>query len=159
MRSFCVIAAAAVGVSLAAVVLQESKAVTTVSNKYCTLTIDNVKGALKTLTFGDRKYAIYGSQEFRANGEQKVFTGQYSAIAPLINANNTKQEITVVDRSEDQVTIRCELKKPFMTSVIFYIPRLFYDDVTDSIIVDGPFDPATAKRLESNSARNYFRLK
>ena len=39
-----------------------------------------------------------------------------------------------------------------------FVPRLFYDDVTTSIIVDGPFDPATAKRLESNSARNYFRL-
>ena len=40
-----------------------------------------------------------------------------------------------------------------------FVPRLLYDDVTDSVIVDGPFDPATAKRLESNSARNYFRLK
>ena len=40
-----------------------------------------------------------------------------------------------------------------------FVPRLLYDDVTDSIIVDGPVDPATAKKLESNSARNYFRLK
>ena len=40
-----------------------------------------------------------------------------------------------------------------------FVPRMLYDDVTDSIIVDGPFDPATAKKLESNSARNYFRLK
>ena len=40
-----------------------------------------------------------------------------------------------------------------------FVPRLLYDDVTDYIIVDGPFDPATAKKLESNSARNYFRLK
>ena len=39
-----------------------------------------------------------------------------------------------------------------------FVPRLLYDDVTDSIIVDGPFDPATAKFLESNSSRNYFRL-
>ena len=39
-----------------------------------------------------------------------------------------------------------------------FVPRLLYDDVTKSIIVDGPFDPATAKKLESNSARNYFRL-
>ena len=39
-----------------------------------------------------------------------------------------------------------------------FVPRLLYDDVTDSIIVDGPFDPATAKRLDSNSARNFFRL-
>ena len=39
-----------------------------------------------------------------------------------------------------------------------FVPRIFYDDVADSIIVDGPFDPATAKRLESNSARNYFHL-
>lgn len=40
-----------------------------------------------------------------------------------------------------------------------FVPRVFYDDVTDSIVVDGPFDPATAKKLESNSARNYYRLK
>ena len=40
-----------------------------------------------------------------------------------------------------------------------FVPRLLYDDVTDSVIVDGPFDPATAKKLASNSARNYFRLK
>ena len=40
-----------------------------------------------------------------------------------------------------------------------FVPRLLYDDVTDSIIVDGPFDPATAKKLEDNAARNYFRLK
>jgi len=39
-----------------------------------------------------------------------------------------------------------------------FVPRMLYDDVTDSIVVDGPFDPATAKKLESNSARNYFRL-
>ena len=40
-----------------------------------------------------------------------------------------------------------------------FVPRMLYDDVTDSIIVDGPFDPVTAKKLEFNSARNYFRLK
>ena len=40
-----------------------------------------------------------------------------------------------------------------------FVPRLLYDDVTTSIIVDGPFDPVTAKKLEENSARNYFRLK
>ena len=40
-----------------------------------------------------------------------------------------------------------------------FVPRMLFDDVTDSVIVDGPFDPATAKKLESNSARNYFRLK
>ena len=40
-----------------------------------------------------------------------------------------------------------------------FVPRLLYDDVTTSVIVDGPFDPATAKRLQDNSARNYFRLK
>ena len=40
-----------------------------------------------------------------------------------------------------------------------FVPRLLYDDVTDSVIVDGPFDPTTAKKLEDNSARNYFRLK
>ena len=39
-----------------------------------------------------------------------------------------------------------------------FVPRLFYDDVSTSIIVDGPFDPTTAKMLESNAARNYFRL-
>lgn len=40
-----------------------------------------------------------------------------------------------------------------------FVPRMLYDDITDSIIVDGPFDPTTAKKLESNAARNYFRLK
>ena len=40
-----------------------------------------------------------------------------------------------------------------------FVPRLLYDDVTDYIIVDGPFDPTTAKKLEANSNRNYFRLK
>jgi len=40
-----------------------------------------------------------------------------------------------------------------------FVPRMLYDDITDSVIVDGPFDPATAKKLESNAARNYFRLK
>lgn len=39
-----------------------------------------------------------------------------------------------------------------------FVPRLLYDDVTTSVIVDGPFDPATAKRLEENSERNFFRL-
>ena len=39
-----------------------------------------------------------------------------------------------------------------------FVPRILYDDITDSVIVDGPFDPATAKKIESNSARNYFRL-
>ena len=40
-----------------------------------------------------------------------------------------------------------------------FVPRMLYDDVTDSVIVDGPFDPTTAKMLESNSARNFYRLK
>ena len=39
-----------------------------------------------------------------------------------------------------------------------FVPRLIYDDVTTSVIVDGPFDPATAKKLESNASRNHFRL-
>ena len=39
-----------------------------------------------------------------------------------------------------------------------FVPRMLYDDVTDSVIVDGPFDQATAKKLESNASRNYFRL-
>ena len=39
-----------------------------------------------------------------------------------------------------------------------FVPRILYDDVTTSIIVDGPFDPATAKRLEDNAPRNFFRL-
>ena len=39
-----------------------------------------------------------------------------------------------------------------------FVPRILYDDVTDSVIVDGPFDPATAKRLEANSKRHFFRL-
>ena len=39
-----------------------------------------------------------------------------------------------------------------------FVPRLFYDDVSTSIVVDGPFDPTTAKMLESNASRNHFRL-
>ena len=39
-----------------------------------------------------------------------------------------------------------------------FVPRLFYDDVSTSIVVDGPFDPTTAKKLESNASRNHFRL-
>ena len=39
-----------------------------------------------------------------------------------------------------------------------FVPRLIYDDVTTSVIVDGPFDPTTAKKLESNASRNHFRL-
>ena len=39
-----------------------------------------------------------------------------------------------------------------------FVPRLFYDDVSTSIVVDGPFDPATAKKLEANASRNHFKL-
>ena len=39
-----------------------------------------------------------------------------------------------------------------------FVPRLFYDDVSTSIVVDGPFDPTTAKMLERNASRNHFRL-
>ena len=38
-------------------------------------------------------------------------------------------------------------------------PRMLSSDEAKSVIVDGPFDPVTAKKLEFNSARNYFRLK
>ena len=119
-NAILIFAAVILGQQLSAVSLVENAGGKTVSNDYYMLEISN-SGAFKSLTFGGKKYIIYGSQEFRANGEQKVFTGQYSAAAPLVNSNNTKQKITVADRSENQVTIRCELKKPFMTSVISYV--------------------------------------
>ena len=34
-------------------------------------------------------------------------------------------------------------------------PRMIYDDVSDEVIVDGPFDQATALELQNNSAKNY----
>ena len=103
-----------------AVTLQEKGTVKTISNDHYSLEISNTNGALKSLSFSGKKYNIYASQEFRANGEQKKYSGQYAANAPLINANNSKQTVTVLEDSADQITIRCELKKPFMTSVTTY---------------------------------------
>lgn len=34
-------------------------------------------------------------------------------------------------------------------------PRLIYDEATDEVIIDGPFDQATAKELEVNTPLNY----
>lgn len=118
-KTILILAAVVLGQQLSAVSLKENANGKTVSNDHYTLEISG-SGAFKALSFGGKKYSIYGSQEFRTNGEQKVFTGQYSAAAPLVNANNTKQKVTVTERSADRITIRCELEKPSMTSVISY---------------------------------------
>lgn len=34
-------------------------------------------------------------------------------------------------------------------------PRMIYDDTTDEVIVDGPFDQATALEIQNNSGKNY----
>lgn len=34
-------------------------------------------------------------------------------------------------------------------------PRMIYDDVTDEIIIDGPFDKATALEVQNNAEKNY----
>ena len=34
-------------------------------------------------------------------------------------------------------------------------PRLIYDDVTDEIIIDGPFDKATALEIQNQSQKNH----
>lgn len=39
-----------------------------------------------------------------------------------------------------------------------FVPRLIYDDTTDSVIVDGPFDRDTAMKIASNSKRNFSKL-
>lgn len=39
-----------------------------------------------------------------------------------------------------------------------FVPRLLYNDTTDEVIVDGPFDQATAMELQNQSKRNYKRM-
>lgn len=34
-------------------------------------------------------------------------------------------------------------------------PRMIYDDSSDEVIVDGPFDQATALEIQNNAAKNY----
>ena len=34
-------------------------------------------------------------------------------------------------------------------------PRMIYDDTTDEVIVDGPFDQATALEIQNNSSKNH----
>jgi len=34
-------------------------------------------------------------------------------------------------------------------------PRMIYDDTTDEVIVDGPFDQATALEIQNNAAKNH----
>ncbi len=34
-------------------------------------------------------------------------------------------------------------------------PRMIYDDVTDEVIIDGPFDKATALEIQNQSKKNY----
>ena len=120
MKLFYIIAAALVTSSLFAVELKDSKAVKTISNKYYSITIDNVKGVFKTLTVGSKKYVIYGSQEFRKNGEQKTFNGQGASGGIFYNGNNSKQKVSVISKSADKIEICCELDKTFAKSKIYY---------------------------------------
>ncbi|MBQ7206245.1 MAG: hypothetical protein IJS01_00450 [Lentisphaeria bacterium] len=120
MKLLCIASAATAAASLLAVEMKESKADRTISNKYYTLTVDNAKGTLKSLSFGGKKYLIYGSQEFRKNGEQKTYTGQTASVGTLYNGNNSRQKVSVVSRSADRIELACELAKPFAKSRLVY---------------------------------------
>ena len=37
-------------------------------------------------------------------------------------------------------------------------PRMIYDDVSTDVIVDGPFDPATALEIQNNSKKTYRKM-
>ena len=120
MKLYYIIAAAVMTSSLFAVELKDSPKTKTISNKYYTITIDNVKGALKTLTVGRKKYSIYGSQEFRKNGEQKKYNGQQASSGFLYNGNNSKQKVTVTGKTSGKIELCCELDKGFTKSKIYY---------------------------------------
>ena len=120
MKLFYIIAAAVMTSSLFAVELKDSPKLKTVSNKYYTITIDNVKGTLKTLNVGKKRYSIYGSQEFRKNGEQKKYNGQQASSGFLYNGNNSKQKVSVISKSADKIELCCELDKGFTKSKIYY---------------------------------------
>ena len=120
MKLYYIIAAAVMTSSLFAVELKDSPKIKTISNKYYTITIDNVKGALKTLTVGRKKYSIYGSQEFRKNGEQKKYNGQQASSGFLYNGNNSKQKVTVTSKTPGKIELYCELDKGFTKSKIYY---------------------------------------
>ena len=120
MKLFYIVAATLVSASLFAVEMKDSKNIKTISNKYYSLTLDNVKGALKTLAVGKKKYIIYGSQEFRKNGEQKKYNGQQASSGFLYNGNNSKQKVSVISKSADKIEICCELDKGFTKSKIYY---------------------------------------
>ena len=120
MKLSCIIAAAVLSASAFAVEFNDSKAVKTISNKYYSVTLDNVKGALKTLTVGSKKYIIYGSQEFRKNGEQKTFNGQQASTGFLYNGNNSNQKVSVISKSANKIEICCELDKTFTKSKLYY---------------------------------------
>ena len=40
-----------------------------------------------------------------------------------------------------------------------FVPRMLDDDVDTDVIVDGPFDQATALALQNNAKFNYFKLR
>ena len=120
MKLLYILAAAAIAAPLTAVELKDSPKVKVISNKHYTLTIDNAKGALKTLTVGKKQDSIYGSQEFRKNGEKKKYNGQQASIGFLYNGNNSKQKVTVLSKSADKIELRCELDKGFTKSEIYY---------------------------------------
>ena len=120
MKPFYILALPFVSAVLLGVELNESNALSTVSNKHYRLTIDNAKGTLKTLEFGGKKYQLYGSQEFRKNGEQKTYNGQAASGGIFFNGNNSAQKVTVVAKNANEIKIDCELDKAFAKSTIHY---------------------------------------
>ena len=120
MRLLYIFSLIAIATSLSAVEIKEAKGVKVISNKYYTLTLDNNTGIFKNLTVGKMNYSIYGSQEFRKNGEQKSYNGQQAAAGFLYNGNNSKQKVTVVSKSANQIKVAIELDKKFMKSKLYY---------------------------------------
>lgn len=120
MKLFCTIAATVISITLFAVEMKDSKIAKTISNRYYSLTIDKTKGTLTSLTVGGKKYLIYGSQEFRKNGEQKSYNGQQASAGFLYNGNNSRQRITIISQSADKIEICCELDKGFTKSRLYY---------------------------------------
>ena len=120
MKSLFIIVSAFISTALFAVDMHESNALVIVSNKHYRLTIDNVHGTLKTLEFSGKAYQLYGSQEFRKNGEQKTYNGQAPSGGIFFNGNNSVQKVTVLGKNANEIRISCELDKAFAKSTIHY---------------------------------------
>ncbi len=120
MKSLYIVVLIFISTVLFAVEMNEANALSTISNKYYKLTIDNVKGTLKTLELAGKKYQLYGSQEFRKNGEQKTYNGQAASSGIFYNGNNSSQIVAVVNNSATEICVSTELDKAFAKSTIHY---------------------------------------